>query len=71
MYGTKDIPGVGKVEFSWVNTPLPLVKIKVDEDVDMVDVKGEDADDGGICRDHGGGEDDYDVAEEDDRWKVT
>ncbi|MCJ1403825.1 hypothetical protein MMC11_007048 [Xylographa trunciseda] len=84
MYGPKDIPGVGKVEFSWVNTPLPPVVLPAakqeedgvgDADMEMGGVAAESED----GRDHGGGghhghapaEVDYDVAEEDDRWMVT
>ena len=79
MYGTKDIPSVGKVEFAWVNTPLPpvaatAVKQAVDEgdgDTGMGEASA-DGDNGGKAEDGQTVvmEPDYDVAEEDERWMV-
>ena len=70
MYGTKDIPSVGKLEFEWVNTPLPPVKtvMKDNSDTGMAgaNADGDNSADKGL----GVGEVDYDVAEEDDRWMV-
>ncbi|MCJ1437876.1 hypothetical protein MMC27_007263 [Xylographa pallens] len=84
MYGPKDIPGVGKVEFSWINTPLPPVVMPAakhdedgvgDADMDMggVTADSEDGRDIGAGGHHGHGqaEVDYDVAEEDERWMVS
>ena len=76
MYGPKDLPGVGKVEFSWVNTPLPPVTVKPDGDgeMEMEGVEREREEDGGGHEGAGmgaGGEVDYDVAEEDERWMVS
>jgi len=83
MYGPKDIPGVGKVEFSWVNTPLPPVTLPVpkqeedgvgDADMEMGGVAAESEDgreNGGGHHGHGAAEVDYDVAEEDERWMVS
>ena len=75
MYGPKDIPGVGKVEFSWLNTPLPPVTLpaaKLDGDLEMGGL-GTDQENGDGGRDghHGAQEVDYDVAEEDDRWGMV
>ena len=59
LHGTKDIPGVGKVELMWVNTPLAPVVIGMKDgsgDTGMVEA-GEERK-----------EVDYDVAEDDDRW---
>lgn len=72
IYGTKDIPGVGKVELGWVNTPLPPVKLNtksVDATLDSKDTGMGDANADGDNGDKAG-EVDYDVAEEDDRWMV-
>jgi len=81
MYGSKDIPAVGKVEFTWVNTPLPPVTLKQDGGGDMemegvereMEEGGERHDGGGGGHEGGGGggEVDYDVAEEDERWMVS
>ena len=79
MYGTKDVPGVGKVEFSWVSSPLPPVTLPSskhdDGDMEMGGV-GADGGTGGDAGKDGGAvgghtEVDYDVAEEDDRWMVS
>ena len=75
MYGPKDIPGVGKVELSWVNTPLPPVTFpaaKLDGDLEMGGVgPNEENGDGGRDGHHAAQEVDYDVAEEDDRWGMV
>ncbi|MCJ1478086.1 hypothetical protein MMC13_006761 [Lambiella insularis] len=86
VYGAKDIPGVGKVDFSWVTTPLPpvvLPQAKQDEgsggegDLDMGGVGAEAGGgrDGGQGHGHGHGqgmaEVEYDVAEEDERWRIS
>lgn len=71
MYGTKDIPMVGKLEFSWVNTPTQLIRpnnqkqATVDGDTGMRDAAAD-----GDNSDKAAAEVDYDVAEEDDRWMV-
>jgi hypothetical protein len=69
MYGTKDIPSVGKLEYTWYNAPSVSAPTSAkpanpDGDVGM----------GGACADGDSGhampaEMDYDVAEEDDRWR--
>jgi hypothetical protein len=76
MYGPKDLPGVGKVDFSWVNMPLPPVAVKPDGGgaMEMEGVEREREEDGGGHEGAGmgaGGEVDYDVAEEDERWMVS
>lgn len=71
MFGPKDIPSIGKLEFNWINTPLPLVQSSGkaasggDDDVGMgnANMDGDAADKGGAA------DVDYDVAEEDDRWE--
>ena len=83
MYGLKDIPSVGKVEFSWVSTPLPPVQLPSakheedgvgDADTDMGGVPADSdngRDNGAGHHGHGQAEVDYDVAEEDERWMVS
>ena len=69
IYGPKEIPSAGKVDFSWVNTPLPsaaAVQSFGDRDTGMTNASL----DGDNHADKGAGEVDYDVAEEDDRWMV-
>lgn len=81
MYSSKDIPGVGEVEYSWFNDPLPPaaqppVKALVgDGDVGMAGTGDEGDKNGGTSASGGAGGGgggaevlDYDVAEEDDRW---
>ena len=79
MYGSKDIPGVGQVDFSWVNTPLPPVTIPStkangaeNEDTDMGGANA--TGDNSIGKEFGGqplqAEVDYDVAEDDD-WGAS
>ncbi len=68
MYGSTEIPSVGKVEFSWVNTPLPPVLVtpkQQDGDTTMAEGDGAAVVDGARNADV-----DYDVAEDDDRWLV-
>ncbi|KAL8725485.1 MAG: hypothetical protein Q9166_007323 [cf. Caloplaca sp. 2 TL-2023] len=72
MYGTKNISSVGKVDLTWVNTPLPpaqsATKLDADEDSTMgnTDTKGNQQ-----TTTVDVAEVDYDVAEEDDRWMAT
>ena len=71
MYGTKDIPSVGKLELNWYNAPSALTQSTMklatgDGDVQM---RGGSAD---VGQANNGPEvvadvDDYDVADEDDR----
>ena len=82
IYGTTDIPSVGKVELAWVNTPLPPVTptqplpgtagktevVKPGEDTTMT---SNDPPNGsnGVVKPSLNPHEDYDVAEEDeDRW---
>lgn len=69
MYGTKDIPGVGKLELSWVNTPSQLIRPNNQKHADG-DTGMRDAAADGDNSDKAAVEVDYDVAEEDDRWMV-
>lgn len=72
MYGSKDIPSVGKVELTWFNTPLPTVSLPVKQDLtangdlerSSIGAVGDAMDKGAAA------EVDYDVAEDDDRWMV-
>lgn len=71
MYGTKNIPSVGKVELAWVTTPLPTrsaAKPDADDDAIMsnTDTNGNQPTTTAEATDV-----DYDVAEEDDRWLAT
>lgn len=81
MFGSKDIPYVGLVGLSWVNTPAPPVpqslfsnKRRDSDDTDMggANTDGDAAEerDGGTGHHHRQ-EVDYDVAEEDERWMIT
>lgn len=66
MYGSTEIPSVGKVEFAWFNTPLPPVTATArsqDGDSHMTDQEGTAVTEGARTADV-----DYDVAEDDDRW---
>ena len=67
MYGSTDIPSVGKVEFAWVTTPIPPVVTPTakapDGDTHMADHEASPMADGARPADV-----DYDVAEDDDRW---
>ncbi|KAL9104029.1 MAG: hypothetical protein Q9163_000968 [Psora crenata] len=68
LYGPKEIPSIGKVEFGWYNAPVnnPTKPASMSGN-GTVDMSG-----GGAGEDHeaekGPVEVDYDVAEEDDRW---
>ena len=71
MYGTKNIPSVGKLEFSWYNAPSVLAHsatklANADSDVQM---RGGSVDIGQANNglEVAAGMDDYDVADEDDR----
>lgn len=71
MYSSKDIPGVGKVELSWVNTPFAPPR----PNPKQLALSGGDIGMGGASADGDNGDKgvadvDYDVAEEDDRWMV-
>jgi hypothetical protein len=76
MYGASDIPGVGKVEYSWVanppitlgaGTPPTAEPQHHDEDTMMA---GEGEHDPLAMRKDGNHEVDYDVAEVDDGWGI-
>lgn len=69
MFRTSDIPGVGKVEFSWVNTPLPPVQFSAKNDDDDSPMTGGDGDPS-TGRKEVHHEVDYDVADDDDRWMI-
>lgn len=61
------------MEFEWVNTPLPPVKVvKEDRGTGMVGASagGDNSVDKEAGFGVGGADVDYDVAEEDDRWMV-
>lgn len=69
MYGSKDLPSVGKVELTWYNapsisTPTSAKPVNPDGDVGMGGANA-DGDTGHAVST----EMDYDVAEEDDRWR--
>ena len=71
MYGTKDIPSVGKLELSWYNAPSlppPMTSKLANADGD-VEMRGGSHD---VGQSHSGPQlaadmDDYDVADDDDR----
>lgn len=77
FYGTRDLPGVGKLDFTWFNASAATnghdskstAPAEGDRDGD-VGMKGTEDDNLGADKGHAGiaGEVDYDVAEEDDRW---
>jgi hypothetical protein len=79
MYGTTDIPGVGRVEFSWVSNVSASISAPVtragsagapakkdDDDV----VMGNNESDLMAVRKDVGHDVDYDVAEMDDAWGI-
>ncbi|KAI9757241.1 MAG: hypothetical protein M4579_003541 [Chaenotheca gracillima] len=79
FYGTTEIPSVGKVEVSWVNTPLPPVTLPAPNaaspsaGTSSMDKGGDESmqDPGMAGGDDSHKNEDYDVAEEDDdRWMV-
>ena len=70
MYGTKDIPSVGKLEYTWYNAP----SVSTSATAKPTNPDGGDVSMGGASVDGDNGhalaaEVDYDVAEEDDRWR--
>lgn len=70
MYGTKDIPSVGKLEYTWYNAP----SVSISATAKPTNPDGGDVSMGGASVDGDNGqalaaEVDYDVAEEDDRWR--
>ncbi|KAL9121064.1 MAG: hypothetical protein Q9187_002379 [Circinaria calcarea] len=78
IYGPKEIPSIGRLEFAWVHTPLlPVVQPSSrQEGVESVDMDmggtGADGDNrADLSGQQGSGEVDYDVAEDDDRWMVS
>jgi RNA-binding protein 26 len=76
IYSGSDIPGVGKVELSWVNTPLPQVVVnKQPHEAFTLPPSSTASHDGGDAAMADGDmhktTEDYDVAEDDDdRWMV-
>lgn len=75
FFGSRDILGVGGVDFAWVQTPLTRGKLEPevgkDGDTLMVEARGSNESDGtGIKREEREreGEVDYDIAEADERW---
>lgn len=70
MYGPREIPSVGRLEFSWVNSPLPPGRAIQKHAVIEGDTGMRDASADGDNSDKVAADVDYDVAEEDDRWMV-
>ena len=70
MYGPKDIPSVGRLEFSWVNSPLPPGRASQKHTANEGDTGMGEASADGDNSDKVAADVDYDVAEEDDRWMV-
>ncbi|KAL8765156.1 MAG: hypothetical protein Q9209_007688 [Squamulea sp. 1 TL-2023] len=72
MYGTKNIPSIGKVELAWVTTPLPPVRsvTKLDPENDAL-MSTTERNGNQPTTPADAAEVDYDVAEEDDRWLAT
>jgi hypothetical protein len=73
MYGTSQIPSVGKVELSWVANPVTTTMSstagsKQDEDSAMDNVGGNGTVDSSV--DTAGNTLDYDVAEDGDSWGI-
>lgn len=68
FFGTRDIPGVGKVEMSWVaNDPASSTPTRKEEDIKMEGVDDAPERNGNAVRAGGGEREvDFDVAEEDD-----
>lgn len=68
MFGTTDIPSVGKVELSWVANP-PVTPSAMQVEQQSEDSAMENA--GGTANGHENmGEVDYDVADDDDSWGI-
>ncbi|KAI9842834.1 MAG: hypothetical protein M1837_006855 [Sclerophora amabilis] len=74
VYGASDIPSVGKVEISWVNTPLPPVPVpskrSAEPSVQTASLGDEMMRDHEAATEDAHKNEDYDVAEDDDRWMV-
>lgn len=78
MYGPKEIPSIGRLEFTWVHTPLPPVVQPSSRpegvesgDTDMGNTGADGDNRADLSGQQGLGEVDYDVAEDDDRWMVS
>lgn len=73
FYGGRDIANVGKLEFSWCNLPHASngaqTKTSGHNDGDLDGDVGMRGSDGPADINGGIGDVDYDVAEEDDRWR--
>lgn len=71
MYGAKDIPGVGKVELTWMyDPPATIARSNPKQSTPGGDIGMGGASADGDNGDKGAADVDYDVAEEDDRWMV-
>lgn len=75
MYGTKNIPSVGKVELAWVTTPSATrsaaPRPDADDDTMMSNPDTNGNQPATTTTTAEAPEVDYDVAEEDDRWLAT
>lgn len=78
MYGSKEIPLIGRLEFTWINTPLHPVVVPSSRhdgaengDTEIGDSNADGDNRGDLGGQQGVGEVDYDVAEDDDRWMVS
>ena len=78
MYGAKEIPSIGRLEFTWVNMPLPPVLVPSSRpdgvkngDTEMGNAHADGDEQGDLGGQQGLREVDYDVAEDDDRWMVS
>jgi hypothetical protein len=70
FYSDPNVPNVGKVELSWVNTPLPPIhaaskRHEKEMDSTMGEASNGSAPMSGVAT---SAQEDYDVAEDDDRW---
>lgn len=74
MYGPASIPGVGKVEYSWISNPAPVPSStgdnKTQDEDSVMEGTGESAPEPETTRRDGNHEVDYDVAEVDDTWGI-
>ena len=75
FFSTREIPELGKTKFEWFNAPLPAANGHGDDHVNGAgegdkdgDVGMKDASGGTEAGGRVHGDDDYDVAEEDERW---